>query len=224
MNLGKATELLEEAEICLKLFKNKQTLDDARAETEGFEEEFAEEYAKLLAELEREMAAAETEEELDEMRGRFMSAATALMSERLRRRMARAVRLAWQGAVDDVELSELLTARDMLAVEAVDASFTPRLRDASAVEKESLVQKLAAIGSYGMLYAGMIWAGFWTSRVISGPPDATYRWGGTIDEATCVDCMERIGEEYTKDALPGMPGDQSTVCDGRCRCFLFEIR
>ena len=223
MNLGKAAELLEEAEICLKLFKNKQTLDDARAETEGFEEEFAEEYAKLLAELEQEMATAESEEELDEIRARFMAAASTLMSERLRRRMARAVRLAWRGAEDDAGLDELLGERDSIVLDAIGTSFDPRLRDASMVEKESLVQKLAAIGSYGMLYAGMVWGGYWMGHVLSGPPETVYRWAGTIDADTCADCMDRIGNEYTVDTLPGWPGDQSTECDGNCRCWPEEI-
>jgi hypothetical protein len=136
--------------------------------------------------------------------------------------MEEAIANAWRSE-DEERLAELQAEKDALAIEAITASFLPSLDKASKGEKESLLQKFSAVGSYGLTYAGMVWAGFWASHVLSGPPEARYLWDGMDDEATCDTCRSRIGNEYKANELPGIPGDQSTECDGKCRCHLSEV-
>jgi len=222
MNLGKAAELLEEAEICLKLLVFKQLLGQVQAETALFEDEFAEEYAKLLRKLESDLARAGTASERERLKSAFVAACVALMAKLQVKRAGNAARAGWRGSEDDPEFDAMmLTLQDTWEASRLEG-FEPRLNKAARAEPESLTQKLMAVGSYGMMFGGMVWSAFWKGKADSAPPELPFRWAGTVDAATCADCLNRIGRVYTKKSLPGLPGDQSTACNGRCRCWLEE--
>lgn len=82
--------------------------------------------------------------------------------------------------------------------------------------REQLMSRAFQVG----LYASAAWVLYWHGYVESKSPEVIYIWDGMEDRDTCEGCRPRIGEEYTKDTLPGRPGDGSTPCGPGCRCWL----
>lgn len=208
----------------LWLARYKQRLDVVAYQTSAFEDEFAVEYAKLLRELESQLFGTEDSLEEEQYKRAFVAAATALMLKLLKKRGTRAARAGWREEVSDIELEALLRTLEGDWEAASLEGLMPRLQRAGSYQGEGeVISRLAAVGSYGLLFGGIVWSAFWGARVESGSEDALYRWDGTLDPMTCETCVDRIGNVYRASRLPGWPGDRSTICNGNCRCWLFEL-
>lgn len=220
----KASRIVQLLDGYLWLAKYKQRLDVVAYQTAAFEDEFAVEYARLLRELEVRLFDTEDPLEEEQHKREFVAAATALIWGLLRKRGTKAARAGWREEASDIELKALLRTLEGNWEAASLEGMMPRLQKASSYRGErEVISRLSAVGAYGLLFGGIVWSSFWGARVESGSEDALYRWDGTFDDMTCADCEGRIGNVYRASRLPGWPGDRSTICNGNCRCWLFEL-
>jgi len=84
-------------------------------------------------------------------------------------------------------------------------------RTALASAKVSWVTRLAG----GL--ANLVWAAIepWLIQY-----KKKVRWMGILDERTCPDCEERIGEEFIPDEDFIWPKSPELQCNGNCRCWI----
>lgn len=209
---------------CSALVKLKVSLDSVEEQEGAFRDEFSDGYSKLLVSLEAALENTDDPTEEKRLKKEFVAAAVLLMGVALRKRGTSAMKAGWR---DDAKLTDrdaFLLKLEGEWTEAIGTGFSPHLEKAAEYKEGSNpVDRFGAVGSYGMMFAGMVWAAYWGAQVGSGTKDTFYEWGGFGDKRTCFVCDDRIGRKYRASMLPGIPGDRSTPCNGNCRCWLIEL-
>lgn len=77
-----------------------------------------------------------------------------------------------------------------------------------------LLNRLQQYGQRAVGTANEVW-------VANQPETETIDWIDTGDNAECENCVSRAANgPYTSETLPSVPGDGSTLCQMRCRCYL----
>lgn len=216
---------------CLALIAFKATLDDVKAQERAFKEEFSSSYANELVALESALDRTDDPAEEERLKKTFIAVVVLLMGNELKKRGTLAARSGWREEIvqpmsdkPTIDLDAVILELEGNWQEATLMGFLPRLASAAEYRGDGkIIDRFAAVGSYGMMFAGMVWAAYWTSYVRSGSEDTLYLWDGVTDQVTCPTCDERIGNIYRVSELPGIPGDRSTECNGNCRCWLQDL-
>lgn len=176
---------------------------------------------------------------LEDLQGRFSELADQIASgdstaQEFRYRAERALRTgytqAYRYGVGSIEGSVMLTDADIqIIVDAFSedadylANFAKQIADGYVpVNPEDIphVDGNMLLSDRADMYANSVREMYFRGQVARIPDDDEIEWVDSGDESECSPCMDAAaGSTYTKDTLPGYPGD---ICDGasRCRCSL----
>lgn len=176
---------------------------------------------------------------LDDLEARFSELADQVAGgdvspQEFRYRAERALRngytQAYRYGVGSVDGSVILTESDIASI--VDAfsedarylaNFAKQIADGYVPvnpEDRQDTQGRMLLSDRADMYANSTRELYFRGQVSRLPDDDEIEWVDNGDEAECPACLEAAaGSPYTKDTLPGFPGD---ICDGgsRCRCDL----
>jgi len=92
-----------------------------------------------------------------------------------------------------------------------------------------VIEDAADSAQYRMTLAtdSAAWQGFQLGRLdafTEGRPDQLIAWELDPGAEHCDTCLEyEAGSPYPANALPGIPGQAPTLCNGSCRCSLVPV-